>query len=250
MPEDEDVKDASVAAAGAGAERTLGRRTDPRARPARMSAALLPEADAHAAAKAARVPLTTRASAKASRSAAATFDGEAPKTLATAAFVVSMESVTTTDEPTCRPRRRTRAFMALLPLMKSPAGSLMRPTTEKADVAFATASSEAHAARSCTPRDGVRTKSSGEPPGTTTPNMTEPAAGAGRGEAERDAVGVRDGVGVALRDAVDEGVGVPVCDGVADSEAVVDGVAVCVGEGVALSEAVGDGDAVCVGDGV
>ena len=173
-----------MAAAGGGAERTLGRRTDPRARPARTAAALLPEADAHAVAKAARVPLTRRASAKASRSAAATFDGEAPKTLATAAFVVSMESVTTTDEPTCRPRRRTRAFMALLPLMKSPAGSPMRPTTEKADVAFATASSEAHAARSCTPRDGVRTKSSGEPPGTTTPKITEPAAGKGRGEAD------------------------------------------------------------------
>ena len=32
-----------MATAGAGAERTLGRRTDPRARPARTSAALLPE---------------------------------------------------------------------------------------------------------------------------------------------------------------------------------------------------------------
>ena len=195
-PTDEADAAELAADAGAGAPIELGKRMATRARPATVAPGLLLVAAAHAAAKAEKALLTRAESAKARRSAVAKFAGEDPNTDTTAALVKSTETVTTMTLAGCRPRRcRRRAFMTLLPAIVSPAGSLTRFRIEKAEE-LATPSSEAQAVRSCTPSEGAVTKDKREPPGTEMAKLTLVADGASRGEADGEAVGVGEGVGV------------------------------------------------------
>lgn len=204
-PTDEADAAELAADAGAGAPIELGKRMATRARPATVAPGLLLVAAAHAAAKAEKALLTRAESAKARRSAVAKFAGEDPNTDTTAALVKSTETVTTMTLAGCRPRRcRRRAFMTLLPAIVSPAGSLTRFRIEKAEE-LATPSSEAQAVRSCTPSEGAVTKDKREPPGTEMAKFTLVADGASRGEADGDAVGVREGVGVCDCDSVSDG---------------------------------------------
>ena len=168
--------------AGAGAECGLATesRNDLSATPAMTAAALPPACEAQADAKSEKDLLTSMLSANASLSAVAKFADDWPKAPAIAVFVMSTESVMTM-ELGCR----RRAFIALVPSITSPAGSLMMLTIEKADAAFATPISVAHEARSRTPSEGALIKLRSEPPGSDTSNITVFAAGAGKGEDDR-----------------------------------------------------------------
>jgi len=115
-------------------------------------------------------------------------------------------------------------------------------TIEMAD-ALRIESRKAQAARSCEPRDGVKIKSSSEPPGNETPKFTRPAVAADNGDEVGDHDGVDEVEGVVDVDAVLESVGDVEgdCEGVVEIEVVLEGDGVI--EGVCEGIFAGDGAA-------
>ena len=173
---------------------------------------------------------------------------------AEAGCIMSIESVNTVllaCRARCKPSRRRRLFMAALPAIESPEGSLAMLIIAIAET-LPIEMSIPHASRTCTPSAGLSTKKSSEPRGSEKAKFTCPVLAATRGEAEADFEGVFDIEGVAESETVPDGeiVTEDVKERLEESES--DGEIVGVFEQVGLMEAVGDGVGVveAVGDGV